>query len=764
MGTATILGAEYPTVVMPDGKEWMAADLEGGNGIAYSAPNPVTGKTSYFWTPTAGSMGALATQLLALPDGWRIPSPEEAEAMLLSVGPDTNYGIARVPGMRDNTGWTTPVVGAVNSTGFTALGNGRKGFTNVLEYAGQWFTMALWPVTSSLEYVVGSGSGFYVEVDNQTNYGKCVRLVRETSRIFTGVRIPKKVRATVGSTGTASILGRTYNTVILPDGKEWMASSLDYTPLTEYGGYNAGNVATIAALLADGWRFPTPTDAAALQALVPNDTELAKIRTTVGWTTTQGTNLWGLTLYPGGWLESKVLWHMTGEASLFWLSNASQVAEVTNTTFHINSASDYGGNLTSRKFTIRLVRDSWWSRAPEVRAARDREVGTTREVAILGRNYQTVVMPDGKEWLSENLQVDSTGVDYGNNSGNRATYGRLYSWAELSSLTLPDGWRVPTKDEWVALLALPAGSLKEVGTDHWESPNLGALNSFGFNARGGGYQQIGVNFFDLKYLGCWWNADATNVPPGTAYMVLRWDSAGGSMAATPPADYRFSVRLVRDNPRIWRRVSRILVAEGVKAIGASGSASILGTSYPTIVMPDNKEWLAANLKWIPESVSTAFPPNGDAGLVSTQGYLYDWAVVAEVDAKLAGTGWRVATYADGNALLSALPQDPYASRGISAADASWTNPTSNTNLFGLGVQGTGYRRSGTGGEPAFAYYAAGGMGNFWLSGRDAYKDRIQVFRDAPATELVGVFSGGPHQYFFSIRLVRDNVPRWREVT
>lgn len=157
--------------------------------------------------------------------------------------------------------------------------------------------------------------------------------------------------------GTATIIGTVYNTVKLADGKEWMASRLDYAPLTEYGGYNAANVATIAALLSDGWRFPTVSDANGLLALVPNPTELDKIRTTVGWTTTNGTNEWGLSLYPGGWLESGVLWHLTGQSSFFWIGNATKVVHVTNTALTIENASDYGGDLTTRKFTIRLVRD-----------------------------------------------------------------------------------------------------------------------------------------------------------------------------------------------------------------------------------------------------------------------------------------------------------------------------------------------------------------------------------------------------------------------
>lgn len=70
----------------------------------------------------------------------------------------------------------------------------------------------------------------------------------------------------------------------------------------------------------------------------------------------------------------------------------------------------------------------------------------------------------------------------------------------------PDGWHLPSDEEWRILEKFPGmseedgekdgwrssglvgGKLKEAGTVHWESPNSGANNLSGFTALPGGYK------------------------------------------------------------------------------------------------------------------------------------------------------------------------------------------------------------------------------------------------------------------------------------
>jgi uncharacterized protein (TIGR02145 family) len=71
----------------------------------------------------------------------------------------------------------------------------------------------------------------------------------------------------------------------------------------------------------------------------------------------------------------------------------------------------------------------------------------------------------------------------------------------------PEGWHVPSNEEWQELemyLGMTqeeadatlwrgtdeGGKLKETGTTHWDTPNTGATNETGFTALPGGYRNI----------------------------------------------------------------------------------------------------------------------------------------------------------------------------------------------------------------------------------------------------------------------------------
>ena len=88
---------------------------------------------------------------------------------------------------------------------------------------------------------------------------------------------------------------------------------------------------------------------------------------------------------------------------------------------------------------------------------------------IDGNNYASVVI-NGKEWMAENLRVthynDSTPIHYkkedwvtrkidgqycwaNNDINNKNLHGAYYNlWAIRTDKLCPDGWHVPTSDEW----------------------------------------------------------------------------------------------------------------------------------------------------------------------------------------------------------------------------------------------------------------------------------------------------------------------------
>jgi uncharacterized protein (TIGR02145 family) len=126
-----------------------------------------------------------------------------------------------------------------------------------------------------------------------------------------------------------------------------------------------------------------------------------------------------------------------------------------------------------------------------------------------GKVY-AVVEIEGKIWMAENLnygeridgiqaQVDNQVVEkfcYEDNESNCNTYGGLYQWNEMMQYShtqgvqgiCPDGWHLPTDDEWTALVNylggqnIAGGKLKEKGSTHWNLPNTDATNESGFSA------------------------------------------------------------------------------------------------------------------------------------------------------------------------------------------------------------------------------------------------------------------------------------------
>lgn len=129
---------------------------------------------------------------------------------------------------------------------------------------------------------------------------------------------------------------------------------------------------------------------------------------------------------------------------------------------------------------------------------------------IDGNIYQ-VVKIGTQWWMAENLKVTHyrngdaipnvsnydtwrnlyTGAycEYDNDPVNVVTYGRLYNgYAVFDSRNIaPAGWHVPTYVEWQALsnslgITVAGGKIKETGTLHWLSPNIGATNEAGFSA------------------------------------------------------------------------------------------------------------------------------------------------------------------------------------------------------------------------------------------------------------------------------------------
>jgi uncharacterized protein (TIGR02145 family) len=155
---------------------------------------------------------------------------------------------------------------------------------------------------------------------------------------------------------------------------------------------------------------------------------------------------------------------------------------------------------------------------------------------IDGNNYNTVQIGT-QIWMKENLKttrykdgstiplvsdntswsnLTSPGYCWFKNDASTygGTYGALYNWYSVSTGKLcPDSWHVPTDAEWTMLVTflggpnLAGGKMKEQGTAHWISPNVGATNESSFTGLPGAYRDEGGGFYEtVGHYGFWWSS------------------------------------------------------------------------------------------------------------------------------------------------------------------------------------------------------------------------------------------------------------------
>lgn len=182
---------------------------------------------------------------------------------------------------------------------------------------------------------------------------------------------------------------------------------------------------------------------------------------------------------------------------------------------------------------------------------------------IDGNVYHTITIGT-QVWMLENLRVtrfrngdsikyvtdsyywDSDNVPhycpYNSDESNVNVYGYLYNQSAVLDTDglAPSGWHVPSPAEIQILIdylgseAVAGGKLKEYGTSHWHSPNIGASNESGFTALPGGrrvaygaYERIGdiCNFWSSYP---WWLMQINYNEP-RAFFYIQAGSTGASV-------------------------------------------------------------------------------------------------------------------------------------------------------------------------------------------------------------------------------------------
>ena len=351
--------------------------------------------------------------------------------------------------------------------------------------------------------------------------------------------------------------GFTEIATVLSDVTEYTDTALTFDQTYSYrvAAYTTGNTSSWATIIA-ATEFPAPTN---LSATAISDSEIE-----LTWTDNTGYEL-------GFKIER--------DAGSGFTEIGTVLSDVTEYT---DSGLEYGTEYTYRIAGYTAENQSEFSATATATA-------TTGVVIDYDGNIYQIIQIGDQFWMAENLKVthyrDGTAITnvtdsgtwgtltteayciYNNNGSNEIdTYGALYNWYAVADIRniAPNGWHVPTNDEWEELeMALGRspnesdstgyrgtneGSKLAGNADLWDSGvllNDSEFGSSGFTALPGGYRHYpSGNYYyqgSMAYF-----LSATSEQSGRAWCFnLHYDDSR-VYRSTHYKSHGFAVRLLRD--------------------------------------------------------------------------------------------------------------------------------------------------------------------------------------------------------------------------
>lgn len=170
-------------------------------------------------------------------------------------------------------------------------------------------------------------------------------------------------------------------------------------------------------------------------------------------------------------------------------------------------------------------------------------------------------------WTKENLAAthytDGTPIPqthvywasmYPDSNSNLATYGRLYDWYSALRLPIgysgsisdtiqglcPDGWHIPTTEQYLSLTVYPADELKS--PNYWIVPGNNATDFT--SLPGGYYNPISNGFYNMRGNAYYWTSAIGNNGRGESYQLSY--SCENGLLEEGPKDYAYSVRCIKN--------------------------------------------------------------------------------------------------------------------------------------------------------------------------------------------------------------------------
>ncbi|WP_290728222.1 MULTISPECIES: fibrobacter succinogenes major paralogous domain-containing protein [unclassified Fibrobacter] len=166
-----------------------------------------------------------------------------------------------------------------------------------------------------------------------------------------------------------------------------------------------------------------------------------------------------------------------------------------------------------------------------------------------GNTYKVIKI--GKQvWMAQNLNVRTEDSwCYDDNPANCEKYGRLYTW-DAAAKACPEGWRLPSKDEWEDLFDAVGGSMsaakKLKSTYGWKEDDGESGNGtddFAFTALPAGARDKRVGSFDEGYITRFWSS--TEISADLLYNMGLSNSGSADLGSNGKS-FGISVRCIFD--------------------------------------------------------------------------------------------------------------------------------------------------------------------------------------------------------------------------
>lgn len=223
-----------------------------------------------------------------------------------------------------------------------------------------------------------------------------------------------------------------------------------------------------------GWHVPAMSEYLSLYNRIEEKLGLSKqgiaLKSKTGWddSLSAGNDIFGLSFVPGESVQNGFLGYV-------WLADVDYARTNSTTRIVLETNANYtffNGGLADWNAYVRCVKD--------------KDVVTGKFKDSRDGKYYKYAYIGNTRWMAENLNYgnDSLGICSWDDDENCSEYGRFYTYEEARTVC-PDGWRLPTENDFSELVENVGGSTNAavyLRSTEWGG-DLPGINAYGFSAK-----------------------------------------------------------------------------------------------------------------------------------------------------------------------------------------------------------------------------------------------------------------------------------------